>query len=155
MAVPAAVVAAAANVDRLVADGRLSDATRQARVAGVRSQALVDQLTAALAVSHSVELGEWTITIDHVTVDPATSLVEMFGVTAALRGIDVRLDPHQQISLPPLLFPDPAGDVVRQRVDPDDGSMLEQRYRVDPAAVILHHLILQAARLPAARLLVP
>lgn len=136
MSVPAHVLAAIADVARIAGDKRLDSAKRAKRISDRRGQALADHVAASLAVARHVTLGEFTVSVDGVSVHLVSGAVELHGVVVTRFGVDVGLDPHRTFQNPPLLFPDATGDV-------DLGE--RGRHRIDPAAVILNEII-EAAR---------
>lgn len=104
-----------------------------------KGQALADQLRAALAVSNDVDLGEWVIHIEDVTVLAGSGAVALSGVTVAHLGVPLDgFDPSRTWTNPPPLVDDPAGDVI----NPQTGNPA----RIDPAGRMLLEILEAAQR---------
>lgn len=134
------------------------------RIRDRRGQALADAMTVALSSATEVDVDGYHVHIGGVSVHLKSGAVELHDVVVTKDGalvghhverIDGELvtvagiDPHRVYANPPLLFPDPAGDVHIDRTPvtagDDQPAPVLQRHRVDPAAVVLA-LIVEAAR---------
>lgn len=137
MQVPAHVVKASSDVDKIVANARLDHEDRQRLISTRRAVALADHLVVALGQARDVVLDGWSVHIEDAFINAATNAVELHGVVVLdPQGQDVGIDPHRLYVNPPLLFPDPNGNIDRGE---------RGKFRVDPAAVILD-AILHAAK---------
>ncbi len=113
-----------------------SEDDRQKAVATARAAKFSGSIGA-----RTINRGRYTLAILRASID--AGVVEVFA-RAYRDGAQLGFGPDGTVDVerfvivnPPLLVPDPAGDIVRMQRDWSTGEMVESRYRVDVAEALL------------------